>query len=218
MQFLVKVSLIAILSISCLKIEAQTFAIKGGLNLANMLDYNNDTVFSDDYKIKPGIHFGFTANIPLNNYLSIESGIIVTNKGVQIEIVRQGNGYLGKLNLYYLEVPLTIRASHKLSDGKIIFGSAGPYISAGLIGKVKAITENNGKKVSAEDEVDFGTDQYEDEVRLLDWGLSFGGGIEVNEVVLGISYDLGLANIYPYQENGATLKNRVIKLSIGYIF
>jgi len=218
MKKLPKILVFVLISLFCLKSNAQTFGIKGGLSLATMLEKDNDTTVSNDYKMKPGIHFGITANIPLNSYLSVESGLIVTNKGFQIEVVSNGNGYLGRISLYYIEVPITLRASHKLNDEKIIFVATGPYISAGLIGKVKVITENNGKKATVEDEVDFGTDEYEDEVRLLDWGMSFGGGMEINSIILGVSYDYGIANISPYQENGTTSKNRVLKFSIGVKF
>jgi hypothetical protein len=120
MKKLPKILVFVLISLFCLKSNAQTFGIKGGLSLATMLEKDNDTTVSNDYKMKPGIHFGITANIPLNSYLSVESGLIVTNKGFQIEVVSNGNGYLGRISLYYIEVPITLRASHKLNDEKII--------------------------------------------------------------------------------------------------
>jgi len=36
--------------------------------------------------------------------------------------------------------------------------------------------------------------------------------------ILGLSYDFGLANILSYQENGTTVMNKVVKLSLGFIF
>ena len=62
------------------------------------------------------------------------------------------------------------------------------------------------------------SDEDNDDLKRLDMGLTFGGGVEINAIMLGISYDLGLANISSYQQDGATSKNKVLKFSVGYRF
>ncbi len=45
--------------------------------------------------------------------------------------------------------------------------------------------------------------------------LTFGAGIEINAIQIGISYDLGLANISIYNDNGHKVNNRVLKFSVA---
>ena len=123
-----------------------------------------------------------------------------------------------KINLYYLDIPLTLKASHEISEGLKLFGAVGPYVGIGLIGKTKVTFEFQGEEDTEVEDVKWGSNENSDDVKRLDMGLTFGAGVEIKSIMLGISYDLGLANISSYQDNGATRKNKVLKFSIGYRF
>lgn len=218
MKNLTKVLLIFFLSIFYYQINAQTFGIKGGLNLANMLDKDDDETYSNDYSMNPGFHLGLTVDIPFNDFLSFEPGLLFTTKGMKYEDEILGADVTAKANLYYLDIPLSLKASHDLGGGLKMFGAVGPYVGLGLSGKLKGTVEYQGEKETEEEDIKWGSDEDEDDLKRLDMGLTFGGGVEINSIMIGISYDLGLSNIAAYQDYGSTSKNRVLKFSVGYRF
>ena len=209
-----KILMFLLISLLSIKANAQTFGVKGGLNLSNMLEKDDDDTYSDDYKMNPGFHIAGTVDIPISTVLSFESGLLFTTKGFRIE----EDSIKVKTNLYYIDIPLTVKASLPLSEGLKIFGAVGPYVGIGLSGKVIATVEYQGDEETDEEAVKWGSDEDSDDLKRLDYGLTFGGGVEINALMLGISYDLGLANIATHQEDGYTTKNRVLKFSVGYRF
>ncbi|MCK5368781.1 MAG: PorT family protein [Cyclobacteriaceae bacterium] len=218
MKNLTKYSLIVFISLFCLQSSAQTFGIKGGFNLANFLEKDDDETYSNDFKMNPGFHIGATVDIPFGDIFSLESGLLLTTKGTKLEEESVGYEVKTKVNLYYLDVPITLKASHELGDGIKVFGEVGPYIGFGLSGKVKITTKYQGDEGTEEKDLTWGSDEENDDLKRLDAGLTFGGGVEINAIQIGISYDLGLANIDTYTDNGFTTKNRVLKFSVGYRF
>lgn len=218
MKILTKVLAILLISFLCYHSNAQTVGIKGGLNLANMLEKDDDATYSNDYSMNPGFHLGVTLDVPFNNFLSFEPGLLFTTKGMKYEDDFMGVDVTAKANLYYLDIPLALKASHDLGGGLRMFGTFGPYIGIGLSGKIKATAEYQGQKETEEVDVEWGNDENEDYLKRLDMGLTFGGGVEINSLMIGISYDLGLLNISAYQDEGTTSKNRVLKFSVGYRF
>jgi hypothetical protein len=217
MKNFTKFSMILLISLFCIQTNAQTFGLKAGLNLSNVLEKDDDGTYSDDYKMNPGFHVGGAIDVPISEVFSFESGLLLTTKGFQIEEEDMGFILKGKANLYYLDIPLTLKASYALLEGVKIFGAVGPYVGIGLSGKTKVSYEFMGEEESQEENVEWGSDE-ENNLKRLDMGATFGGGIEINSIMLGISYDLGLANISPNQDNGRTIKNKVLKFSVGCRF
>ncbi|MFT5566930.1 MAG: hypothetical protein ACI81Y_001878, partial [Glaciecola sp.] len=186
------------------------FGIKGGLNLSKMHEQDDDDEYSDDYLMNPGFHLGVTVDISVDGFLSFESGLIFTTKGMKIEENSEGVDGTAKLILYYLDIPLLFKTTFELNDELNIFAVFGPYYGVGLSEKVKAEAEDQGITVEIEEDIEWGDNEDSDLFKRLDMGLSFGGGIEVNSVLIGVFYDLGLYNPSPYEENGYQLKHRVL--------
>ena len=210
--------MIVFISLFSLSASAQTFGLKGGLNLSNMLEKDDDATYSNDYKMNLGFHVGATIDVPFNDFLSFESGLLFTTRGMNFEEEILDFGISAKANLYYLDIPLTLKASHKLGEELKMYGTFGPYVGIGLSGKIKVTAEYQGVKETEEIDVEWGNDENEDDLKRLDMGLTFGAGVEFKSFMIGISYDLGLSNIAAYQDFGTTSKNRVLKFSIGYRF
>lgn len=218
MKNLTKVLTIFLITLFCYQANAQTFGIKGGLNLAKVFEKDDGETYSNDYSMNPGFHLGLTVDVPFNDFLSFEPGLVFTTKGMKYEEEEMGFEIKAKANLYYLDIPLTIKASHDLGGGLKMFGAIGPYLGMGLDGKVKTTVKYLGEEETEEEDLKWGNDKDEDDLKRLDMGLTFGGGVEINSILIGISYDLGLSNISAYQDYGTTSKNRVLKFSAGYRF
>ncbi|WP_430931188.1 porin family protein [Saccharicrinis sp. 156] len=216
-------TLLLVTAISLLSFQtyAQTFGIKGGLNLSNVLAKDDDDTYSDDFKMNPGFHIGPTVEFPLNEMVSFESGLLLSTKGFKSSEKETDMGdtweYEVKLNAVYIDIPLTAKTTFDVGGAKI-YGIFGPYVGIGLSGKEKEEYTQDGETETYEADIEWGNDEDEDHLKRLDYGLTAGAGIIVNNIQLGLSYDLGLANISAYTGDGTKIKNKVLRFSVGYMF
>jgi hypothetical protein len=220
MKYLVKLFVVVIaFTMITDELLAQNFGLRGGLNLADMLLKDEDG--SVDTKIKPGFHIGATAEFPISEILSFEAGLLLSSKGFKIseEIEIFGETYKleQKFNLLYLDIPLAAKARFDVGGVKI-YSVFGPYVGMGLSGKDKLkVTRNGVTEEEEERDIEWGSDD-ESDLKRLDFGLTMGAGVEINSIQIGLTYNLGLANIVPFQEFGEKIKNRVLGISVGYKF
>ena len=205
-----KFLLIIIISMLSIQSYAQSFGVKGGFSLANMLVEDDDDTYSDEFSMKPGFHIGGVFDYSLSDFLSIETGLFLNTKGFKWE----ESDYVIKFNLFYLDIPIALKASYDLSDNLAMYGAVGPYLGFGISGK--ETEEYDGTTV--EYDIEWGNNEDEDDLKRFEFGATFGGGVEIGAIQVGISYDLGLANISSYTDYGMAFKNRVLKFSVGYKF
>ncbi len=211
MKKITKLLMVVIVCAMATESYAQTFGVKAGLNLANQSAKDDDTNYGDEigYSSKLGFHIGPTAEFGINDMISFETGLILSSKGTK---VTEG-AIVEKINLFYLDIPLTAKAVFDVG-GMNVYGTFGPYLGLALSGKYKA--EGDGE--TFEEDIEFGSDENEDDFKRLDYGLSIGAGVELAPITVGVSYGLGLANIALYNDNGFKQSNRVFSLSVGYKF
>lgn len=199
---------------STLTTSAQSFGVKAGLNLSTQLAKNDDDTYSDDYKLKPGIHVGGTAEFELMDMITFEPGVLISTKGYRMKEEEGDYKSVSTLNLVYLEIPLNAKATFDLG-GINVFGYAGPYLAVGLTGKAKSKVTVDGDTEKDSESVEWGSD--DDKAKRLDFGLNFGAGAQLtDELSVSLGYGLGLGNLSNYTDNGTKIKNRVIALSVGY--
>ena len=217
MRNLVKLLVVLLLTMLSAQSFAQTFGVKGGLNLSNMSSKDNDTVYSNDHKMNPGFNIGGTVEFPITGTFSFETGLLFSTKGYRINkdetVQGQTSNTKGYTTLYYFDIPLTAKASFDIGSAKI-YGAFGPYLGIGLFGKSKAEFTFSGNSDTFKRDVTFGSNG----LKRLDIGLSIGAGVDINAFQVGLSYGISLANISNYTDNGFTAKNRVLGLSVGYKF
>ena len=194
--------------------SAQTFGIKGGLNLSNIVIKIDGDKLDSELKMNPGFHIGPIMELDLNKVFSIETGILLTTKGFRINSTLSDETgaeepYKVKSNLYYIDIPVNAKATIEF-NGFDIYGSVGSYLGVGIKGKGE-FELGDEKETST---IKFGSDEN---FKRLEFGLTFGGGVEINRFLFGLSYNLGLTNI-SNNEYSQKLKNRVIQISVGYRF
>lgn len=217
-------------------------SLRAGLNLKTI--YFDDDVFTgilepydrEDIKMTPGFHIGIKAEYPISDIFSLESGLLLSNKGYKFNysFTREWEYddfeyYLyryeeEKLNLFYLEIPLSAKASFDLGDNSV-FGILGPYISMGVSGRFFQelgydLVETWGNETlfydyneKHENNIKWGSNETDDLTRF-DYGIITGVGIIRNSLLLELSYIFGMRNI----SNVGYRNNRVISISLGYIF
>jgi len=191
----------------------QKIGLQGGINLAKVLDKDDDGTYSDEYDMNLGFNAGVTFEMGFGSLLSLETGLIADTKGLKWKEEYLGIPFTTKVNLLYLDVPVLIKVGPSFGPLKV-FAAAGPYVGFGLTGKYKG----EGEGESESEDVSWGDDPEENDIKRLDYGAKLGIGAEVSGFTFGAYYALGLANISPYTENGTKLQNRVISISVGYKF
>jgi outer membrane protein W len=221
MKNLTNLFVVLMLSMMTTGLFAQSFGVKAGLNLSNMLVKDDDDTYSDDFKMNPGFHAGLTVDFPITEVFSFETGLLASTKGYKISeeetIAGETFEIEGKLNLLYLDIPLTGKVSFDIGGAKI-YGAFGPYVGVGLTGKSKSEITVGGETEEEEEDIEWGSDEEGDDLKRLDYGLTVGAGVEISAIQIGVSYGLGLAKINPDTSNGAKINNRVIGISVGYRF
>jgi hypothetical protein len=196
------------------------FGIKAGLNMSTMLMKDDDGTYSDDYKSLMGFHVGPTAEFPINDMFSFETGLMLSTKGFKYDYTDSYMGYeysaKTTTNLMYIDIPLTAKATFDMGGAKL-YGLFGPYIGMGIGGKIKAEVTVAGDTESDDADINWGSGD-DDDLKPLDFGVTVGAGLGIKSFEVGLGYALGMANLSPSTDGGAKISNRVLSLSLGYKF
>ena len=125
--------------------------------------------------------------------------------------------YRSRADLWYLDLPVVVKASPSIGGNTRLFGAVGAYAGIGLAGKIVTTEGTPGWEETVAMQVEWGREEYSDQLKRLDYGLSFGGGLEFGNLQAGLSYDLGLANLsnHPMFVR-QRINTRVIRLSVAY--
>jgi hypothetical protein len=193
---------------------AQTFSLRAGLNLSNMLMKDDVETYSEENKMNPGFHLGGLVEFPLSDGFAIETGLLVSTTGFKIKESDPTFGdAVGKINIYNLNIPITAKAYVNAGSNTKIYFNFGPYIGFGLSGKSKYTFDGDTEST----DIEIGSSDTDD-IKAFDFGIQAGTGVEISSFVVGVSYGLGLANISNYTEDGTKINNRVLAISLGYKF
>lgn len=212
-----KIGMIAAVMLLGLPAGAQTFGIRGGLNLASVL-FKDDSGKYSEYSMKAGFHGGLTFQYDFSDAIALETGVMLESKGWSDKYESSMFVFKIKFNPLYIDVPITIKASYALSDNFRMFGVFGPYIGLGVGGKT-IVKETPPEHVETERiDIKWGNTKFEDSFQRFDAGLTFGAGVEFGRIQVGVFYDLGLVNIATNKDDGRIIKNRALKVSMGYRF
>ncbi len=202
MKIFFRLLLVVSLSMAYLSSNAQSLIVKGGLSMSNMTIKDDNVTYSDDFKTKTGFHIGIAGELPLFGGVMFEPGLMFATKGYKVDL-----GDVS-VSLNYIDIPLNLK--YKLDIGDFaVWGSVGSYVGIGLSGKHKMTLL--GKDV--ENDVKFGEDE---DFKMLDYGLGFGAGVEYHRIILGVYYNIGLANISNIDLANHKTNNKVFNISLGY--
>lgn len=238
MKKLLVIIVCALATISGVNAQGVSFGVRAGLNVANAGgDFKDNKNYGEDmdFKSKVGFHVGVIADIELSKSFYLQPGLYFSTKGLKAEDKDNDADYSEKLNynLNYLELPILASYRFNISDNVKWQINAGPYFALGVGGKMKTTVTDEGEKMEYKSDA-FGTEKEDDEeikggLKRFDAGLSFGTGISISKIYIGVKYDLGLANIADkksemwggFGEDGnkaLKVRNRNFAVSVGYTF
>ncbi len=215
------VLLTLVITFLALSVFAQSFGVRAGVNMSKIEVKDDAGTYSDDFMFLPGFHAGILGEIPVAGLLSIEGGAFFSTRGVRFEeemtLFDQKLEVKSKTTLYYLVVPITAKAT--IDAGPVeVFAQVGAYVGAGLSGKYKSEVTQGSQTETTEGDIKWGNDEMEDDYKPLDFGLTAGAGVQVNNIRVGVAYDHGLANICNYSDNGYSCTNSVFSVFVALIF
>ncbi len=194
-------------------LQAQAFSIKAGLNFANILEKDEDEIYSDDFKSSGGTHIGISLDFSPASKVSWEMGVLYSTRGAKY--ISDDWDYTETVKSRYIDVPMMLKISTPIDSAFKWYAGFGPYIAYGIGGTV--VTEYDDDDDKDTEVIKWGDRKFKDDLKPLDYGAVFGGGIEYKKFLFEMSYNLGFANISPYQEDEYQIKNRLFKISIGYM-
>lgn len=187
--------------------SAQKIIIRGGLNISQIELFGFD---AHKYPLlKLGFHFGPCFNIPINKGLSLETGVFYSTKGFRHKHTDPDETVtLARLNLAYLETPLTLKVKI-LSRNLTLYGFSGGYFAPALHGSLYGKIENEDgfrEQISWERGGEYSLKRF-------DYGATTGFEVQKDKLHFGISYTLGIANLSYTTIAGY---NRTLALYLGY--
>ncbi len=165
------------------------FGVRAGMNISSL---SGDV---DGLDSRIGYHVGAIMDWNVVSNLYVQQGLFFTTRGAK--------GGDWKLNMNYLQIPISVAYRFPVTENFKIDVNAGPYFAMGIGGKY--------------DGVDLG-DVFGDEgdCKRFDAGLRVGAGVQISKFSVGLIYDLGLTNIA--KEEGGKVKNGSFQISLGYNF
>jgi hypothetical protein len=210
-----KTKFILLATITCMSIAgySQTsIGLRAGVNFQN-LNGKDEAGDKLNNKLKPGFNLGVIADIPVAPEYYFQTGALFSTKGAKINTV---GDY--KINLSYLEIPMTFLYKPVLGTGRLLMG-VGPYIAFGVGGKVKT----SGSDLDVKWKSDITPSEAADNVfyvKRFDAGGNLLFGYEfTNKLSAQLNAQLGLVDISPKvsgQSTKGTVKNTGFGISLGY--
>lgn len=183
-----------------------TFGPKAGINFSTMTLESSG--ISMDPKMLGGFHIGLISEIQLTRDLVFQPGVLYSSKGSRYEIDYQQSVFKYTLAPNYIEIPLN--AAYYFEPGRIRFSLfAGPYFAFGIGG-----TRKTGSTIS---NIKFGSGENDD-MKAFDIGLNAGAGVIINEMMISAQYGFSLTDLSSSADYDTEMKNRVIGISISFLF
>lgn len=189
--------------------QESTAGFKGGINLSSLTtDGNNDK------NLKVGFHAGVYNKIPLGRSFSLQPELLYSGKGMKLNYdesaLADGDS---KFNLNYLELPVKL-VFNLAEDFEFQFG---PYVAYLVNANVDTDADVlDFWEIDSEDEID------RDRFKSLDYGVSLGLGFNLDALILGFNYNLGLTQVAKDDELSYDVlgdaKNSVIQVYAGLRF
>ena len=210
MDIFQKIILAIVLCMSSTICSAQEISIRGGFSLSKFrYIYRDDISWMKDVKLNPGFNAGATLDVPIKKLFSLETGILISSKGVKISDNETSEGeYLHREDLLYLDIPVLCKITVPVKKMKV-FALAGPYLGQALSGKSTQGVVINSVRSEWESNIPWGNLYGR-----FDYGAKTGIGLRYKKYQIGASYTFGFKNLSIDSE--LERKNRVLELYISY--
>ena len=180
------------------------FGVIGGLNLANL---SVDPDQGVDISNRTAIGIGGILSFGMGETLALQLEPMFLQKGAKLKLSDLGFTLEAEIKVSYIEVPAMLKFAFGSGDTK-------PYVMAG---------PTVGYLLSAKVKDDMEEQDIKDDVKNIDFGLAFGGGVSLpmgnNTLFVEARYSLGLSDINDDPDDPDTsIKTKGIQIMAGITF
>ncbi|MDP2721203.1 MAG: porin family protein [Bacteroidales bacterium] len=218
-----KVVLIAVLLVAAFSFNTLNAQVKGGFKLGVdfsklSLDYDDIGSYTDESNAKRLIspRLGFILEVPVNDYLFVQTGVFATAKGYR---VKETGEFLGETYEYRemqilgaLDIPINFGYKYDLGGIKL-FGMVGPVISYNVY--ATTLEKIDDEDWDNNNDLKIGTSEF-DFFKPLNIGVDIEAGVELSRFQFSVYYVQGLSNIS--SQDGGTFKTNVFGLAAAIKF
>lgn len=208
MKKLVFVSSFCIATMFVANARSSRFGFTAGTSIANYnFKYAGTNISGDP---KTGFTIGLFADIPTSANFSIQPALNFVQKGTQSEEMNEELS----TSINCLEIPVNFFYKTAGKAGSFFVG-AGPSFAFNISGKSKY---DDGTTIE-EDDIKFGNDKDNDDMKSLDEGINFLAGYEFsNGLFLSAVSNLGLRNMSLYSDDDESIKSKYFSIKVGFMF
>lgn len=203
-----KILRIVIVAFLFISLSFNSFGQKIGLKIgANSfrLKMNSEDISSFTHKTKQvNLQIGLTYEFLFGNKFSVQPGLLYSKKNARYTDKRPpGYSYQSDYSPTFIEVPLAIKYFF-IPEKARVYIFAGPYVAFGVGGEVKIQEEERPDPINMPNHFTISTlEEHElwgddDRLKKLDYGATFGIGIDLNNFEIEIFNNIGIPQI----ENG----------------
>ena len=187
------------------------FGVKAGLNMSNLtVDGNNDNT------MKFGLNAGFLGKFYITDMFALQPELLYSSKGFENvfnnELITDGEV---NYNFNYIDVPIKL-VFYLAEDFNFQLGPYIGYLVNANVDVDNAAILDDFFQVDSQEELD------RDMFNALDFGLTGGLGYELDPLVIGFNYNLGLTQVAKENEPTELMlgdaKNTVIQVYAGILF
>ena len=188
--------------------QSSRFGFTAGTSIANYnFKYGGTNISGDP---KTGFTVGLLADIPTSANFSIQPALNFVQKGTQSE--EMGEKLSTSVNCLEIPVNFFYRTAGKAGS---FFVGTGPSFAFNISGKSKY---DDGTTIE-EDDIKFGSDKDNDDMKILDEGINFLAGYEFsNGLFLSAGSNLGFKNLSLYSDDDESIKSKYFNIKIGFMF
>jgi hypothetical protein len=180
--------------------QGLSFGARAGINIAEA-SFDSDAD-SPDTSARIGIVSGGFVTIPLVSWLELQPEALYSQKGAGFN----EEGIDSSVRLDYVEFPILARVSRR-GSGLQYYIAGGPSFAVRV--RARARADFSG----ATEEIDIS-----DEVETTDFGVAFGGGIELGRLVVDARYTFGLKDVDKDDTDAVRVANRAFSFTAGVRF
>ena len=168
MKSLINLSIFALFIALTAESFGQTFGIKAGYNLSNMIFEKSEfgipyqtTSYNNNLKMKSGFNVGASLEYPVLKWLTLETGILFNTKGYKNYYEDDTWDTTITVNesfdLYYLDIPLNAKIPFSIK-GLNFYGSLGGYAGMGLFGNSQTKSTFGSLSESQNENIEWGSE------------------------------------------------------------
>lgn len=174
---------------------------------------HSDAAILDGSDPKVGLDVGFNVGMRIvpGTPLYFETGLSYTEKGSKGDVIVSTAPGADKAkftySLDYLELPLLLKYKAEVAPDLTVDPFVGGYLALGVGGKIKNYGDREAYSSFGSDEASF---------KRFDGGIRLGCGLTYNIVSVGLSYDIGLANVGHYDFEDT--RTGSLNLNVGVTF